>query len=79
MGGMMGGGQVPNLKQLDPEDRVRSINHCGDTYKIATEDGKTRDFWERKSALQDRCELLTVHSLASRPSCQPEWWATGLT
>jgi cytochrome c len=48
MGGMMmGGGQVPNLKQLDPEDRVRSINHCGDTYKVATADGKTRDFWER--------------------------------
>jgi cytochrome c len=47
MGGMMAGGQVPNLKQLDPEDRVRSINHCGDTYKVATADGKTRDFWER--------------------------------
>jgi cytochrome c len=48
MGGMMmGGGQVPNLKRLDPEDRVRSINHCGDTYKVATADGKTRDFWER--------------------------------
>ena len=48
MGGMMmGGGQVPNLKQLDPEDRVLSIDHCGDTDKIATEDGKTRDFWER--------------------------------
>jgi cytochrome c len=40
MGGMMGGGQVPHLKQLDPEDRVRSINHCGDTYKVATDDGK---------------------------------------
>jgi cytochrome c len=48
MGGMMmGGGQAPNLKQLDPGDRVRSINHCGDTYKVATGDGKTRDFWER--------------------------------
>jgi cytochrome c len=48
MGGMMmGGGQVPNLKQLDPEDRVRAINHCGDTYKITTADGKVRDFWER--------------------------------
>jgi cytochrome c len=46
-GNQMGGGQVPNLKQLDPEDRVRSINHCGDTYKVATADGKTRDFWER--------------------------------
>src|SRR6266567_8809295 len=48
MGGMMmGGGAVPNLKKLDPEDRVQSINHCGDTYKVATADGKTRDFWER--------------------------------
>jgi cytochrome c len=48
MGGMMmGGGPVPNLKQLDPEDRVQSINHCGDTYKVTTADGKMRDFWER--------------------------------
>ena len=48
MGGMMmGGGRVPNLKKLDPEDRVQSINHCGDTYKVATADGKARDFWER--------------------------------
>jgi cytochrome c len=47
MMGMMGGGAVPNLKTLDPENRVQSINHCGDTYKIATGDGKTRDFWER--------------------------------
>jgi cytochrome c len=46
-GMMMGGGQVPNLKTLDPEDQVRSISHCGDTYRIATADGKTRDFWER--------------------------------
>jgi cytochrome c len=46
-GMMMGGGQVPNLKQLGLGDRVGSINHCGDTYKVATEDGKTRDFWER--------------------------------
>ena len=45
--GMMGGGAVPNLKKLDPEDRVQSINHCGDTYKVATADGKIRDFWER--------------------------------
>jgi cytochrome c len=47
MMGMTGAGQVPNLKTLDPEDRVRSIDHCGDTYKVATADGKTRDFWER--------------------------------
>jgi cytochrome c len=48
MGGMMmGGGGVPNLKKLDPEDRVQSISHCGDTYKVSTVDGKMRDFWER--------------------------------
>jgi cytochrome c len=48
MGGMMmGGGAVPNLKKLAPEDRVQSINHCGDTYKVATADGTIRDFWER--------------------------------
>jgi cytochrome c len=48
MGGMMmGGGAVPNLKKLDQEDRVQTINHCGDTYKVATADGKVRDFWER--------------------------------
>ena len=48
MGGMMmGGGQVPNLKKLDPEDRVQAITHCGDTYRVTTADGKTRAFWER--------------------------------
>ena len=48
MGGMMmGGGQVPNLKVLHPKDRVQSIDHCGDTYKVTTADGKVRDFWER--------------------------------
>lgn len=48
MGGMMmGDGAVPNLKKLDAEDRVQSISHCGDTYKVATADGKIRDFWER--------------------------------
>jgi cytochrome c len=48
MGGMMmGGGEVPNLKTLDPQERVRSITRCGDTYKVATADGNVRDFWER--------------------------------
>jgi cytochrome c len=47
MMGMMGGGQVPNLKKLDRGDRVQAIRRCGDTYKVATGDGKTRDFWER--------------------------------
>jgi cytochrome c len=46
MMGMMGGA-VPNLKKLDPEGRVQKIARCGDTYKVTTADGKTRDFWER--------------------------------
>jgi cytochrome c len=47
MGGMMGGGADPNLKKLDAEDRVRTIQHCGDTYRVTTDDGNTHDFWER--------------------------------
>lgn len=47
-GGMMGGGgRAPNLKKLDPEDQVRKITYCGDTYRVTTADGKTRKFWER--------------------------------
>jgi cytochrome c len=70
MGGMMmGGGQVPNLKQLDPEDRVRSINHCGDTYKVATDDGKTRDFWERN--LRFKTDVSTDGPRAGAPAIVP--------
>jgi cytochrome c len=47
MMGMMGGGAVPHLKKLDPEDRVRTITHCRDSYRVTTADGKSRDFWER--------------------------------
>jgi cytochrome c len=46
MGGMMGG-SVPNLKNLDREDRVETIGYCGDTYRVTTADGKMRAFWER--------------------------------
>jgi cytochrome c len=52
MGGMMGGGQVHNLKKLDPEDRVQAISHCKDTYTITTADGQTRKFWERNLRLK---------------------------
>jgi cytochrome c len=52
MAGMMGGGAVPNLKTLPPEGRVQSIRYCGDTYKVTTADGKTRDFWERNLRLK---------------------------
>ncbi len=47
MGGMMGGGKVPNLKALDPDERVQALTRCRDSYKVTTADGKTREFWER--------------------------------
>ena len=46
-GGMMGGGNAPNLKKLDPEDRVQAIRHCHDTYRVTTADGKTHNYWEQ--------------------------------
>jgi cytochrome c len=47
MGGMMGGGKAPNLKKLEPEDQVRKVTYCGDTYVVTTGDGKAHKFWER--------------------------------
>jgi cytochrome c len=52
MGGMMGGGQVPNLKNLDPVARVKEITYCKDTYTITTANGQTRKFWERNLRLK---------------------------
>jgi cytochrome c len=52
MGGMMGSGRVPNLKHLDPEDRVQAITYCKDTYTITTGNGQTRKFWERNLRLK---------------------------
>jgi cytochrome c len=52
MGGMMGGGRVPNLKHLDPKDRVQAITYCKDTYTITTSDGQTHKFWERNLRLK---------------------------
>src|SRR5262249_52866323 len=48
-GGMMGmgGGSAPNLRKLDPQDRVETIRYCPDTYRVVTADGKTHTFWER--------------------------------
>jgi len=47
MMGMMGRGTVPNLKKLEPDERITKITHCRDTYRVTTADGKTRAFWER--------------------------------
>ncbi|MCA6109433.1 c-type cytochrome [Bradyrhizobium cenepequi] len=52
MRGMMGGGRVPNLKSLQPSERVTRITHCRDTYRVTTADGKTRPFWERNLRLK---------------------------
>jgi cytochrome c len=52
MGSMMGGGQVPNLKKLDPEDRVKGITYCKDTYTVTTANGETHKFWERNLRLK---------------------------
>jgi cytochrome c len=52
MSGMMGGGRVPNLKHLDPENRVQAITYCKDTYTITTANGQTRRFWERNLRLK---------------------------
>ena len=52
MGGTMGGGRVPNLKKLDPEDRVQAVSYCKDTYTITTADGQTRKLWERNLRLK---------------------------
>jgi cytochrome c len=47
MTGMMGPRAAPNLKKLDPEDRVQTITYCVDTYRVTTADGKSHAFWER--------------------------------
>jgi cytochrome c len=51
-GGMMAGGQVPNLKKLDPSDRVQAITYCKDTYTVTTANGETHKFWERNLRLK---------------------------
>ena len=56
MGGMMGGGQVPNLKKLYSDQRVQTITYCKDTYTVTTANGQSRKFWERNLRLKDRCE-----------------------
>ena len=57
MGGMgmgmgMGGNQMPNLKHLDPADRVQAITYCKDTYTVTTTNGQARRFWERNLRLK---------------------------
>jgi cytochrome c len=37
----------PDLKTEPPARQVRGIGFCGDTYRVTTQDGGTRAFWER--------------------------------
>ena len=48
MQGMMPRGRgMPKLKNVGPSGRVKAITYCGDTFKVTTVAGNTRDFWER--------------------------------
>lgn len=47
MGGMMGGGEAPNLRKLSPTQRIQTISLCRDTYRVTTADGTIHEFWER--------------------------------
>jgi cytochrome c len=38
---------APKLKTVDASSRVKSISYCRETFHVTTEDGKSRDFWER--------------------------------
>jgi cytochrome c len=51
MGGMMGGGDV-DLRTVGPEQQVRAVTYCRDTFRVTTADGKTRTFWERNLRLK---------------------------
>ena len=52
MGGMMAGGQVPNLKKLYSAQRVQTITSCKDTDTVTTANGQSRKFWERNLRLK---------------------------
>lgn len=51
MGGMMGGAADHDLKNPPPNEQVKAISYCHDTYRVTTADGKTRAFWERNLRL----------------------------
>ncbi len=44
-GGMMGQGPL-DLKGLGPNNQVKGITHCADTYDVTTANGETHQFWE---------------------------------
>lgn len=42
----MGDGDLPDLKQVGPQNRVTAIRRCADGYDVTTADGTTATFWE---------------------------------
>lgn len=46
MGGMMGGGELEDLKTVAASQIVRAIRYCGDTYEVTTADGEMLPYWE---------------------------------
>lgn len=46
MGGMMGGPQLPDLKQLPAENQVKGLRYCRDSYFVTLATGETVPFWE---------------------------------
>ena len=69
MGGMMGGNQVPDLKELGPEGHVSGVTYCKDTYIVTTADGHSRKFWE--------CNLRLMTDASARvpPECSGHSWS----
>lgn len=47
MPGMIGGRPPPNLRRLEPGQRVQAITLCRDTYRVTTADGVVHELWER--------------------------------
>jgi cytochrome c len=42
----------PDLKKAGPEQQVKAIRYCRDTYHVTTADGQTHDFWEANLRLK---------------------------
>jgi cytochrome c len=42
----------PDLKKAGPDQQVKAIRYCRDTYHVTTADGETHDFWEANLRLK---------------------------
>ncbi|HSA79496.1 MAG TPA: c-type cytochrome [Geminicoccaceae bacterium] len=45
--GRMAAGEMTDLRhEIGPNNRIRTIRHCGDTYTVTVENGAEHQFWE---------------------------------